>query len=61
MVPGKTLQHQALAEIAIEPSVNAAHIGIAAIGRQHEVAERVARSVPGISAVDHRLVIEPQP
>ena len=30
MVPDKTLQHDVLAELEFEPSVNAAHIGVAA-------------------------------
>ena len=61
MVPDKTLQHEVLEELEFEPSINAAHIGVAAkdgvitltghVGgfEQKLAAERAARRVIDIA------------
>jgi osmotically-inducible protein OsmY len=69
MVPDKTLQHDVLAELELEPSINAAHIGVAAKDgvvtltghvasfEQKLAAERAARSVRGVKAVAQEIEV----
>jgi len=69
MVPDKTLQHDVLAKLGFEPSVNAAHIGVAAkdgvialTGRvgsfeQKLAAERAARQARGVKAVAQEIEV----
>jgi hypothetical protein len=64
MVPDVTLQHAALAELSFERCVNAAHIGVRRTfnnRHQRKAAHRIARSVPGVSAIENQLVLEPKP
>jgi osmotically-inducible protein OsmY len=69
MVPDKTLQHDVLAQLEFEPSVNAAHIGVAAKDgvvtltghvssfEQKLIAERAARGVHGVKAVAQEIEV----
>ena len=69
MVPDKTLQHDVLAQLEFEPSINAAHIGVAAKDgvvtltghvfsfEQKLAAERAARSVRGVKAVAQEIEV----
>ncbi len=69
MVPDKTLQHDVLAELEFEPSVNAAHIGVTAKDgivtltgyvasfEQKIAAEHAARRVRGVKAVAQEIEV----
>jgi osmotically-inducible protein OsmY len=69
MISDKTLQHQVLAELEFEPSINAAHIGVTAqdgvvtltghVGgfEQKLAAERAARRVRGVKAVAQEIEV----